>query len=386
MSKTNTAQAVIVEALRTPVGRQNGAFANTRSDDLGVAVLLGLVERTGIDPAEIEDVIAGCAVQTNEQGFNIGRGIVLLSGLPITISGTSLNIHCGSGLQSICFGYATIAAGFKEVAVGMGVESMTRVPMGSDGAGAVHPDVNERFGIIPQGQSAELVCEKWDLKREELDAFSLESHKRAIEAIDAGLYEREIVPVTVRDNGASREIKVDETPRRGTSLEKMAKLKPAFKADGMITAANSSQISDGAAGAMVMSRKKAEQYKLTPRARIVSMASVGIDPAIMLTGPIPSSRMALERAGLTINDMDVIEVNEAFSPVPVVFCRELGIEIEKINRRGGAIAMGHPLGSTGARLLTSALHALEDEKGRYGLITLCTAFGQAVAAIIERLG
>lgn len=386
MATQSKDQAVIVEAVRTPVGRHNGVFASTRSDELGATVLNELVQRTRVNPVEIEDVLTGCAVQTNEQGFNISRNIIFVSGLPVSISGTSLNIHCGSALQAVCLGYAAISAGFKDIVCGLGAESMTRVPMGVDGTGAINPAVHERFAMVPQGISAELIAEKWDVTREELDAFSLRSHERAIAAMDAGLFDREIVGVQVGENGKSRTITTDETPRRNTSLEKMAKLKPAFKDDGVITAGNSSQISDGAAGAMIMSRKKAKEYKLTPRARIVSMATIGVDPTIMLTGPIPASHRALDKAGLSIKDMDVIEVNEAFAPVPIVFCREFGIGVEQINRRGGAIAMGHPLGSTGARLLASAIHALEDEGGRYALITLCTAFGQAICAIIERLG
>ena len=386
MSTHNKDRAVIVEALRTPVGRQNGVFAATRSDELGAAVLNELVRRTGVHAEEIEDVITGCAVQTNEQGFNISRNIIFVSGLPINISGTSLNIHCGSALQAVCFGYATVSAGFKDIVCGLGAESMTRVPMGADGAGAINPSVHERFAMVPQGLSAELIAEKWEVTREELDAFSLRSHQRAIAAMDAGLFDREMVAIKVKENGRLREVTTDETPRKNTSIEKMAKLKPAFREDGVITAANSSQISDGAAGAMIMSRKKAREYKLTPRARIVSMATIGVDPTIMLTGPIPVSQRALEKAGLSIKDMDVIEVNEAFAPVPIVFCREMGIDVEQINRRGGAIAMGHPLGSTGARLLASAICTLEDEGGRYALITLCIAFGQAICTIIERLG
>ena len=386
MSTHDETDAVFVEAVRTPVGRQNGVFASTRSDELGAAVLNELVRRTGVNPEEIEDVLTGCAVQTNEQGFNISRNIIFVSGLPISISGTSLNMHCGSALQAVCFGCGLISAGFKDIVCGLGTESMTRVPMGADGAGAINPSVHERFGMVPQGLSAELIAEKWELTREELDAFSLRSHQRAIAAMDAGLFDREMVAIRVEENGRSREVTTDETPRRNTSLEKMARLNAAFKEDGVITAANSSQISDGAAGAMIMSRRKAREYKLTPRARIVSMATIGVDPTIMLTGPIPVSRTALEKASLSIEDMDVIEVNEAFAPVPIVFCQEFGIDVEQINRRGGAIAMGHPLGSTGARLLATAIHALEDEGGRYGLVALCTAFGQAICTIIERLG
>jgi len=378
--------AVIVEALRTPFGRQGGAFASTRADTLGAAVLKALVERSGIDPGEIEDVIAGCAVQTNEQGFNIGRAIVFVSGLPVGVSGTSLNMHCGSGLQTICLGAAAVEAGFKEVVCALGAENMTQVPMGADGANAVNPAVHERFGIIPQGLSAELVAERWETGREELDAFSLRSHRLAVAAIDAGLLDGEVIPVETGSGAGRAWVRRDETPRRDSSLEKLAKLKPAFREDGVVTAGNSSQISDGAAGALVMSRRAAERRKLTPRARIVSMATVGVDPSIMLTGPAPASKRALAKAGLAIDKMDVIEVNEAFASVPLAFCREMGIDAERINRRGGAIALGHPLGASGARLVASAIGALEKEKGRYALVTLCIAFGQAIAAVIERLG
>jgi acetyl-CoA acyltransferase len=366
----------ILDAVRTPIGKRDGTYKNTRSDDLGAAVLRAVVERNRIEPKQIDDVIAGCVTQVGEQGLNIARNVALAAGLPVEVGGTSVNRLCGSGLQAVNFGAAAIAAGTQDLVVALGTESMSRVAMGSDG-GSLNPKLLERFGIVNQGVSAELIAEKWSLGREVVDQFSLASHKRAVAASEAGRFAREIVPYA----GLS----ADETPRRDTSLEKLASLRPSFKEGGVITAGNSSQISDGAAAVLLASGEKAKSLGLRPRARIVASAVIGVDPTLMLAGPIPATQRALARAGLQIGDIDVIECNEAFAPVPLAFARELGVDAERLNPRGGAIALGHPLGATGARLVTTLLHTLEDEKKRYGLVTLCIGFGQGIATIIERI-
>jgi acetyl-CoA acetyltransferase family protein len=369
-------QAVIVDAVRTPLGRRNGALSDTRADDLGAHVLRALVERNQLDPHALDDVITGCVTQTGEQGVNISRSVVLASGLPAAIPGTSVNRLCGSSLQAVAFGAMAVRSGFQDVVACLGAESMSRVAMGSDG-GAFNPTMMDRFGIVPQGESAELMVDKWGLRRERLDALSYESHVRAAAARDEGRFDREIVPVA----GLAR----DETPRANTSLEKLATLTPSFRSDGRITAGSSSQISDGAAGVLVMSEAAAKARGLKPRARVVASAVAGVDPTIMLTGPAPASNKALAAAGLSIDDMDVIECNEAFAPVPMVFAQQMGIDVERLNPRGGAIALGHPLGATGARLVTTMLHTLEDDGGRYGLATMCIGFGQGICLILERL-
>jgi acetyl-CoA acetyltransferase family protein len=369
-------EAVIVEAVRTPLGRKKGALREVRADDLGAHVLNALVERTGVDPLQVEDVIAGCVTQTGEQGVNIARNIVLSAGLPIEVTGTSVNRLCGSSLQAINFGAMAVRSGFHDVVACLGTESMTRVPMGSDG-GSFNPKMMERFGIVPQGESAELMADKWQIGREQMDALSLESHRRAVQARDSGQFDREIA--------ALPQLSRDETPRADTSADKLAQLQPSFRADGRITAASSSQISDGAAGVLVTSDAAARRLGLTPRARIVTVATAGVDPTIMLTGPAPASEKALKKAGLSLDQIDAIECNEAFASVALVFAKEMGIDVERINPRGGAIALGHPLGATGARLVTTLLHTLEDEGGRYGLATMCIGFGQGIATIIERL-
>ncbi len=378
-------EAVIVDAIRTPVGRRNGVFASVRADDLAADILNALVKRNRLDPSAIDDVVTGCVTQTGEQGFNISRSIVLASGLPISLAATSVSRLCGSGVQAVQFAYAQVAAGFSEIMVALGAENMTRVPMGSD-VGPTNEKILDRFAIINQGLSAELIAEKWELSRDVLDQFSYQSHQRAIRAIDAGLFKREIVPYTVQINGEHNVVTTDEGPRRDTSLEKLAGLKPAFKDAGRITAGNSSQISDGAAGILIMTATKAKELQLAPRARIVTTTVVGVDPTIMLTGPIPATQKAFTKTGLSIRDMHTIECNEAFAPIPLAFAREHHVSSEQLNPRGGAIALGHPLGASGARLVTSALHTIEDDRARYGMVTMCIGFGQGITMILERLG
>jgi acetyl-CoA acetyltransferase family protein len=382
------AEAYILGAVRTAIGKRGGALSETRPDDLAADCLRGLVSATGVDPRHIEDVVMGCVTQTGEQGMNIGRMAPLLAGFPITVTGTSVNRMCASSLQAVNFAAMGVMSGMQDLTIGAGVESMSRVTMGSD-AGPLNDRLSDRFDIIPQGLSAELVAERWELGREEIDEYSFQSHQRAFHAIESGYFEREIVPVTVNAPGGERlEFKVDEGPRRST-LEKLASLKPAFKSDGLITAASSSQISDGASAVLIGSGAKASELGISRRAKFVSMSVAGVDPTMMLSGPIPATRKALAKAGLSLDDIGVFEVNEAFTSVVLAWAKELGGSqrealIERTNVNGGAVALGHPLGCSGARLLTTLLHEMERRDERYGLATLCIGFGMAVATIIDR--
>jgi acetyl-CoA acetyltransferase family protein len=377
--------AVIVGAVRTATGKRNGKLSPVRPDDLAALVLQELVRRVGIDPAQIEDVILGCVDQVGEQGFNIARNAALIAGLPLDVCGTTLDRMCGSGQQAINFGAMGVMAGQYDVVVAGGVEHMTRVPMGSNamgpGEGPISPKLQERYTIVPQGISAELIAEKWALTRDELDAFSAESHEKAGRAIAEGRFAREIVPVPLPDGGV---FDTDEGVRVPVNREKMAQLAPSFKPDGVVTAGNSSQISDGAAAVMLMSAERAKALGVRPRARIVATALAGVDPTIMLTGPIPATRRVLDKAGLRLADIDRIEINEAFASVVLAWQREVGADMSRVNVNGGAIALGHPLGCTGAKLMTTLLHELERSGGRYGLQTMCIGFGQGIATIIER--
>ncbi len=377
--------AYIVDAIRTPIGKKGGGLAGIRPDDLAAHLLRTIPERNGIQPGDIEDVIIGCVTQIGEQGFNIGRTAVLAAGFPVSVPGTSVNRMCGSSQQAVSFAAQAVMAGSMDLVVGAGVESMSRVAMGSDGSD-LSKAVTDRFEIIPQGLSAELVAERWELTREDLDAFSFESHQRAVKTQDSGGFGREILPVMGKDaDGRQALIDRDEGPRRDTSLEKVASLKPVFKEDGIVTAANSSQITDGAAAVLVASGDAVKRFGTKPRARIAAMTVVGSDPTIMLTGPIPATRKVLDKAGMKLTDIDLFEVNEAFASVVLAWEKELGVPHDKVNLRGGAVALGHPLGCTGARLITTLLHALEDEDKHYGLVTMCIGFGMATATIIERL-
>ncbi|GMV44172.1 MAG: acetyl-CoA acetyltransferase [Myxococcales bacterium] len=378
------AEAYILEAVRSAIGKRNGALADTRPDDLAAMVLRGLVDRAGVDPAEVEDVVMGCVTQIGEQGFNIGRTAPLIAGFPVSVTGTTVNRMCGSSLQAVNFAAQAVMAGQADLVVGAGVESMTRVAMGSDGA-PLSDQLAERFDIVPQGISAELICERWGLGRAELDAFSLASHERAVTAAEAGDFHDEILPLRVTKAGDLITFDTDEGPRADTTLERLARLKPAFKSDGMVTAASSSQISDGSAAVLIGSAEKALALGLRRRARIRATALAGVDPTIMLTGVIPATHKALARAGLRIGDVDLFEVNEAFAPVVLAWARETGASLEKTNVNGGAVALGHPLGASGARLLTTLLHAMERRDATIGLATLCIGFGMAVATVIERV-
>lgn len=376
--------AVIVGAVRTPIGRRGGSLKDIRPDELAAFVLRELVERAGIEPKLVEDVVLGCVTQIDEQGLNIARIAPLIAGFPETVPGVSVNRMCSSGQQAVNFAAMEVLTGMNDLVIGGGVESMSRVPLGSD-AGTLSPKLLERFEVVPQGISADLIADKYGITREQMDEFSLWSHRKAIRAIDEGRFKREIVPVPVFDEeGNKRVFDTDEHPRRNTSLEKLASLPPAFKPDGRITAGNSSGINDGAAAVLISTPDKARELGLQPRARIRAWSAVGTNPTLMLEGPIPSSRIALQKAGLSIDDIDIWEVNEAFASVPIATRDTLGIDDGRLNVNGGAVALGHPLGATGARLITTLLHELERQDLRYGLSTLCIGFGMGHAMIIER--
>jgi acetyl-CoA acyltransferase len=380
------ADAFIVGAVRTAVGKKNGRLSTVRPDDLCALVLKELVARTGVDPTEVEDVILGCVDQLGEQGMNIARNAALIAGMPLDVCGTTLDRMCGSGQQAANFAAMGVMAGQYDVVVAGGIEHMTRVPMGSNamgpGEGPLSPRLQERYNIIPQGLSAELIAEKWGLKREELDELSARSHEKAGRAIAEGRFTREIMPVTLPDGSV---FDTDEGVRVPVNREKMASLAPPFKPDGVITAGNSSQISDGAAVLMFMSEAKARSLGVEPRARVVATALAGVDPTIMLTGPIPATQRVLKRAGLKLDQIDLFEINEAFASVVLAWDRELHPDMTKVNVNGGAIALGHPLGCSGGRLMTTLLHELERTGKRYGLQTMCIGFGQGIATIIERV-
>jgi acetyl-CoA acyltransferase len=380
-------EVVIVEAVRTPVGKRKGVLSNERPDELAAKVLNELVNRAGISPSAVEDVIMGCVAQVEEQSLNIARSAALMAGFPIEVPGTTIDRQCGSGQQAVHFAAQAILSGDMDVVIAGGVESMTRVPMGSSRKNSKWSEMlTSRYEMIHQGLSAERIAEKWGLSRQELDEFSLESHRRALQAQDEGRFNREIMPLEVTlEDGSKLTVTQDEGPRRGTSLEKLAALKPAFTEDGKIHAGNSSQMSDGAAALLLMSREKAEELGLKPRFRIVARTVVGSDPTLMLTGPIEASKRVLNRAGLSIHDMDTYEVNEAFAPVPMVWLKELEANPEKLNPNGGAIALGHPLGASGARLMITMMHELERTEGRFGLQAICEGGGMANATIIERI-
>ncbi|WP_373893601.1 acetyl-CoA C-acyltransferase [Virgibacillus sp. CBA3643] len=378
-------EAVIIDAIRTATGRKKGTLSQTHPVDLLVPVLKELVNRNGVNAAEVEDVVTGCVTMTEEQGGNIGRMGVLAAGFPVEVPAFSLNRMCGSSQQAIHNAAQTIIAGDAEITIACGVENMTRVPMGSD-MGTFSNDVIDRYNIVPQGFSAEMIADKWQLSRESLDEFSLESHRLAAEATDNGDFDREILPISVKTENGTETLKHDEGIRRTSSMEKLAGLTPSFQPDdGVVTAGNSSQVSDGAAGLLLMSKEKATELGVRPRAKILARTVVGEDPVMMLTGVIPATRKVLEKAGLSLEDMDAIEINEAFASVVKAWEKELNPDMSKVNTRGGAIALGHPLGASGAKLATTLLHRLEDDNGKYGLQVMCIGFGMATATIIERL-
>ena len=356
-------------------------------------MLNGLVGRVDLDPGEIEDVQMGCVTQVGEQALNVGRGAVLVAGWPETVCATTVDRQCGSSLQAAFNAASAIQAGHLDLVVAAGIEHMTRVPMGSNlgdaGWGAVNEKIGERWPIVPQGISAEVIAEEWGLSRESLDEYSLESHRRAVAAIDDGRFENEIVPVEVGAGGAVVLFAVDETPRRDTSLERLAELQPAFKADGVVTAGNSSSIVDGSAAMLLASESAVERLGLEPRARFVSFGLSGVDPYRMLHGNPEASGRALEKAGLTWDDISVIEVNEAFASVVLQFLADTGLherwERGDVNPNGGGISLGHPLGATGARITATLLNELERRGARYGIATMCIGQGQAIAGVLERL-
>jgi acetyl-CoA acyltransferase len=380
-------EAVIVEAVRTPIGRRNGVLSGIRPDELAAMVLAAVVERAGISPDLVEDVIMGCVSQVGEQAADIGRIAALIAGYPVEVPGTTIDRQCGSSQQAVHFAAQAIISGDMDVVVAAGVESMSRVPMFSNMQGANFSDkLTSRYEMINQGLAAERISEKWGFSRTQLDEFSLKSHEKALQAQKEGRFQREILPVEVilPDKGKVT-VDKDEGPREDTSLEKLGALPSAFMENGLVHAGNSSQISDGAAALLLMSRDKAEQLGLKPRFRVLARAVVGSDPTLMLTGPIPATKKVLAKAGLQISDIDVFEVNEAFAPVPLAWLSETGADPEKLNPNGGAIALGHPLGASGARLMTTMIYELERSGGRYGLQTMCEGHGMANATIIERL-
>jgi acetyl-CoA C-acetyltransferase len=380
-------EAYIVGAVRSPVGRRNGGLSAVHPVDLAAQVLTELIARTGADPSAVDDVIMGCVSQTGPQSIDIGRNAWLSAGLPESVPGVTIDRQCGSSQQAVHFAAQAVMSGTQDLVVAAGVESMSMVPMGSTVAlplekgmpGPFGQGWRDRYGDqeISQFRGAQLVCEKWGLKRSQLEEFSLESHARALRAIDEGRFDREITAI----DGVT----TDEGPRRDTSLEKMAQLKP-LREGWEITAATASQISDGSAAVLVASEDAVRRHGFTPRARIHALTVVGSDPVFMLTGPIPATEQALARGKLNIEDIDVFEVNEAFAPVLLAWSADTGASLKKTNPNGGAIALGHPLGATGAILMTKLLHELERTGGRYGLQTMCEGGGQANATIIERLG
>ncbi|HTD75155.1 MAG TPA: thiolase family protein [Steroidobacteraceae bacterium] len=384
---------VIVEAARTPIGRFRGSLADVRADHLGAHLIKELIGRAGLTPAQVDDVIFGCVTQVGEQSANIARTSILGAGWPVTIPGMTIDRKCGSAEAAVHVAVGAIAAGAADVVIAGGAESMSRVPMG--GNRDVHGEAfgwlaSQRFDLVSQGEAAERIVDAWSLSRENLDDYAVESHRRAAVAADSGFFRDEIVAIPVASLSESRESAAplfinDETIRRDTSKEKLAKLKTSFRPEGRVTAGNASQISDGAAAVLLMSESAAQRLGVKPRARIRALTTVGSDPTLMLTGPIAATQKVLQRAGLTKEDIDLYEVNEAFACVPLMWMRELGISNERLNVNGGAIALGHPLGASGARIMTTLLHELERRQARFGLQAICCAGGMATATILERL-
>jgi len=379
-------EALIVDAVRSPIGKKNGTLASIRGDELAAQVLNALVERSELDPGAIEDVQLGCVTQIGEQGWNLGRMVPLVAGWPETVAGTTVDRQCGSSMQTNFNAATAIWSGQLDVVVSAGVEMMSRVPMGSNG-GDLSEKLLDRWQIVPQGISAEVIADEWGFSREELDAFSLESHRRATAASDEGRFDDEIVPIDLTNPHVGVAFAVDETPRRDTSAEALAALQPAFLPEGKVTAGNSSQICDGAAAVLVASEVAAARLGLEPRARFVSFGLAGVDPHRMLHGNPEACAAALERADLTWDDVSVIEVNEAFASVVLQFAHDAGLEErwDDVNPNGGGISLGHPLGATGARMTATLINELERRKARYGIATMCIGFGQALAAVIERV-
>jgi acetyl-CoA acyltransferase len=384
---------VIVAAARTPIGRFRGSLADVRADHLGAHLIKELIGRARLTSAQVDDVVFGCVTQVGEQSANIARTSILGAGWPVTIPGMTIDRKCGSAEAAVHVAVGAIAAGAADVVIAGGAENMSRVPMG--GNRDVHGEpfgwlASQRFDLVSQGEAAERIVDAWSLSRENLDDYAVESHRRAAVAADSGFFRDEIVAIPVASLSESRESAAplfinDETIRRDTSKEKLAKLKTSFRPEGRVTAGNASQISDGAAAVLLMSESAAQRLGVKPRARIRALTTVGSDPTLMLTGPIAATQKVLQRAGLTKEDIDLYEVNEAFACVPLMWMRELGISNERLNVNGGAIALGHPLGASGARIMTTLLHELERRQARFGLQAICCAGGMATATILERL-
>ena len=388
--------AVIVDAVRTPGGKRNGKLKNWHPADLASEALMAIAKRNNLDPALVDDVIMGCVSQVGEQAFNVARNAVLAAGWPESVPATTIDRQCGSSQQALHFAAQGVIAGAYDIVVAAGVEAMTRVPMGAsmgkDLGFPFGPRVFERYapqgGLKNQGIGAEMIADQWGISREDLDAFSAESHRRAAQATLEGRFEREILPIYVRDDDgqATEELMTsDEGIRADSTVATLANLKPAFKENGKVTAGNSSQITDGASAVLIMSEEKARELGYTPRAKFHTFALAGVDPVTMLTGPIPATVKVLERAGLTLDDIDLIEINEAFASVVLAWQKELNVDLSKVNVNGGAIALGHPLGASGTKLCATLLNELERTGGRYGLLTMCEGGGLANATIIERM-
>jgi len=383
-------EVVIVEAVRTPIGRgheEKGYYKDTHPSTLLAKAYSEVIERAGIEPSEVEDVVAGCVQQFGEQGMNIGRNAWLEAGLPIETPATTVDRQCGSAQQAVNFAAALVASGVHDVAIGGGVEHMGHISFAdgmevmSEHGYAFSGPLMERYNLVPQGISAEMIADKWEIPRSELDEIGLRSHQLAAQATEEGRFEREIVPVAVNGDTYA----TDQGIRPDTTLEKLSELKPAFKEDGKITAGNSSQISDGAAAVLLMSREKADALGLEPRARIFDQTTVGVDPVIMLTGPIPATQKLLDRNKMSIGDIDLIEINEAFASVLAAWRREHDPDMDRVNVNGGAIALGHPLGSTGARLITTLLHEMERSDAEMGMVTMCCGGGLGTGTLIQRV-
>ncbi|MBB4074127.1 acetyl-CoA acetyltransferase family protein [Anoxybacillus voinovskiensis] len=379
-------EVVIVEAVRTPVGKRNGVFRDKHPVHLAAVALDEVVRRAGIEKQLVEDIVMGCVTPIGEQGYNIGRLAALEAGFPVEVPAVQINRMCGSGQQAIHFAAQEIKSGDMNITIAAGVESMTKVPILSDGnERTIPPSLHEKYEFVHQGVSAELIAEKYGLTREQLDEYAYESHQRALRAQAEGRFTEEIIPVNGLDkDGNDIIITADEGPRQDTSLEALAALKPVFKQNGKITAGNASQMSDGAAAALLMERETALRLGLKPKAKIVAQTVVGSDPTYMLDGVIPATKKVLQQANLTIDDIDLVEINEAFAPVVLAWQKEIGAPLSKVNVNGGAIALGHPLGATGVKLMTSLVHELERRKGRYGLLTICIGHGMSTATIVER--
>jgi acetyl-CoA acyltransferase len=390
MRQAEGREVVIVEAVRTPIGRghkEKGYYKDTHPNELLGRCYSEVISRAGIEPSVVEDVVAGCVAQFGEQGLNVARNAWLQEGLPIETPGTTVDRQCGSAQQAVNFSAALIAAGVHDAMIGSGVEHMGHLPFAAgmktqeEFGYAFTPELMAKHNIVGQGLGAEMIADQWEIPRSELDELALRSHRLAAKATDEGGFEREVIPYKV--NGDT--YVADQGIRPDTSLEALSALKPVFKADGRITAGNSSQISDGAAAILLMSREKADELGVRPRARIVDQTTVGVDPVTMLTGPIPATQKILDRNSMSIGDIDFIEINEAFAPVVAAWKREHNPDMDRVNPRGGAMALGHPLGSTGARLLTTLLHELEDEDKELGLVTMCCGGGLGTATLIQRV-